>query len=156
MQSDFVAVKKISIDLLDAKSKAELTNEAEVMKTLSHPGIVACIGVVDDETEFCLVMELCSMGSLDDLIKTRKDLSMKARVDLALDVANAMCYLHRLNVIHRDLKPGNIVLDRHMRPKITDFGLAFTQSASVTSIRGSEMGTPAFMVILTQAIRLLH
>jgi serine/threonine protein kinase len=117
-----------------------------VMRSLSHPGIVACIGVVDDDTDFCLVMELCSMGSLDGLIKSKKDLSLKVRVDLALDIATSMSYLHRLNVVHRDLKPGNVVLDANMRPKITDFGLAFTQSATMTSFRGNEMGTPAFMV----------
>lgn len=147
IKSDFVAVKKIPKTLLNPESKASLKVEAEVMRSLSHPGIVACIGIVDDEADFCLVMELCSMGSLDGLIKARNDLSLKIRVDLALDIANAMSYLHRLNVIHRDLKPGNIVLDDNIRPKITDFGLAFTRSATMTSFRGSEMGTPAFMVI---------
>ena len=141
-----MAVKKIPEHLLDKESKSKLKTEAEVMKSLSHPGIVACIGIVDEGADICLVMELCSMGSLDNLIKTRKDLSVKSRVDMALDIANAMSYLHRLNVVHRDLKPGNIVLDDNMRPKITDFGLAYTQSASATSIRGNEMGTPAFMV----------
>ena len=87
-------------------------------------------------------------GSLDNLIKTRLDLSLKTRLDLALDIANALNYLHRLNVVHRDLKPGNIVLDDNMRPKITDFGLAMKKSATMTSFRGSEMGTPAFMVKL--------
>lgn len=118
------------------------------MRSLSHPGIVACIGVVDEGTDFCMIMELSTGGSLDDLIKTRKDLSLRIKLDLALDIANGMSYLHRLHVVHRDLKPGNIVLDDSMRPKITDFGLAFTQSASMTSFRGTEMGTPAFMVTL--------
>jgi serine/threonine protein kinase len=137
-----VAVKKIPKNLLtpDAKEKAE------VMRSLSHPGIVACIGVVDDDGEFGMIMELCSGGSLDNLIKTRPDLPLRERVDLALDIANAMSYLHRLHVVHRDLKPGNIVLDDNRRPKVTDFGLAFTQSSTMTSFRGSEMGTPAFMV----------
>jgi serine/threonine protein kinase len=70
-----VAVKKIPKNLLNAESKASLKMEAEVMRSLSHPGIVACIGVVDDEADFCLAMELCTMGSMDGFIRTRKDLS---------------------------------------------------------------------------------
>ena len=146
IRSDFVAVKKIPHSLLNEKSRASLKLEAKMMRSLSHPGIVACIGIVDDGVDVCLVMELCSMGSLDNLIVNNKELALKVRLDIALDVAIAMSYLHRLNVVHRDLKPGNIVLDSNMRPKVTDFGLALTQSSSMTSIRGSEMGTPAFMV----------
>ena len=146
IRSDFVAIKKIPQSLLNEDSKASLKVEAKIMRSMSHPGIVACIGVVDDGADVCLVMELCSMGSLDNLIKTNKELALKVRLDIALDIAIAMSYLHRLNVVHRDLKPGNIVLNSNMRPKVTDFGLAFTQSSSMTSIRGSEMGTPAFMV----------
>ena len=147
--ADFVAVKKIPATLLTDEAKNNLKVEAEVMRLLSHPGIVACIGVVDEEADFCLIMELCAGGSLENLIKTRTDLSLRTELDLALDIANAMSYLHRLHVVHRDLKPGNIVLDSNMRPKITDFGLAFKQSSTMTSFRGTEMGTPAFMVLLT-------
>jgi serine/threonine protein kinase len=131
---------------LTPEAKAQLKIEAELMRSVSHSGVVACIGIVDEEGEFGMIMELCSGGSLDNLIKSRPDLTLRVRVDLALDIANAMSYLHRLNVVHRDMKPGNIVLDDNMRPKITDFGLAIHQSANMTSIRGSEMGTPAFMV----------
>jgi serine/threonine protein kinase len=131
---------------LTPEAKAQLKIEAELMRSVSHPSVVACIGIVDEEGEFGMIMELCSGGSLDNLIKSRPDLTLRVRVDLALDIANAMSYLHRLNVVHRDMKPGNIVLDDNMRPKITDFGLAIHQSANMTSIRGSEMGTPAFMV----------
>ena len=58
-----------------------------------------------------------------------------------------MEYLHKLNVIHRDLKPGNIVLDESLRPKITDFGLSVTELSTMTSFsEAEEAGTPAFMV----------
>jgi serine/threonine protein kinase len=60
-----------------------------------------------------------------------------------------MAYLHKVNVVHRDLKHGNVVLDVYMRAKIADFGLAVVKSASMTSFRGEgEAGTPAFMVII--------
>ena len=57
-----------------------------------------------------------------------------------------MSYLHKLSVIHRDLKPGNVVLDDYSRAKITDFGLSVIKNTAVTSFKGQENGTVQYMV----------
>jgi serine/threonine-protein kinase len=94
-------------------------------------------------------------GSLAGLIADSPPISYFSRLDIAIDISVGMEYLHKLNVVHRDLKPGNVVLDEHMRAKIVDFGLAVTKTSTMTSFRGAgEAGTPAFMV--TKELTLIH
>lgn len=96
-----------------------------------------------------MVMELMESGSLLDYIHFNPcPEGWEKRYDIAVDICSGMSYLHRLNVIHRDLKPGNVVLDRFMRGKITDFGLSVVKNTAVTSIKGLEMGTVQYMVTI--------
>ena len=82
-----------------------------------------------------------------DLIANSAPISFYDMLDLALDISVGMNYLHIVNELHRDLKPGNVVLDQFMRAKIVDLGLAVTKTTTMTSVKGkSEAGTPAFMV----------
>jgi serine/threonine protein kinase len=146
--SDLVAVKKIEIEKLSTSEKALLKLEAEIMQQLSHPRIISCLGVFESDDEYCMVLEFCPGGSVADLIAESPRMESFQILELVLDIAVGMEYLHKLNVVHRDLKPGNIVLDDCMRAKIVDFGLAVTKTSTMTSFRGeSEAGTPAFMVI---------
>lgn len=92
-------------------------------------------------------MELCVNGSLFAYIRANPSSSVdwEKRQDFASDVATGMNYLHKLGVIHRDLKMGNIVLDQYNRAKITDFGLSVIKSATQTSVKLDERGTPQYM-----------
>ena len=117
------------------------------MKRVAHPRIVACLGVLQYKDNYCMVMELCVNGSLDNYIAEHEsvDVDWEQRTDFAVDIATGMNYLHKLGVIHRDLKLGNVVLDENDRGKITDFGLSVVKTASQTSMQLDESGTPQYM-----------
>ena len=142
-----MAIKTIPLPSLTKQSAAALKTEASIMRRLAHPRIVSCFGIFEHEDNQCVVMELMDSGSLQDYIYEKPcPKGWLQREELAMDICSGMSYLHRLNVIHRDLKPGNVVLDAYMRAKITDFGLSVVKNTAVTSVKGTEMGTVQYMV----------
>jgi serine/threonine protein kinase len=142
-----MAVKKVPQSELTEHAIAALKLEAEFMKKLSHPRIVSCFGLLEAKGEYCMIMELCVNGSLSNFMRVNESSTVDwdKRNDFAIDIATGMNYLHKLGVIHRDLKLGNVVLDQHNRAKITDFGLSVVKSASQTSVKLNESGTPQYM-----------
>ena len=117
------------------------------MRRLAHPRIVSCFGTFESGGNHCLMMELMESGSLQGFIHGQPcPEGWMTRYSIALDICHGMSYLHKLNVIHRDLKPGNVCLDSFGRGKITDFGLSVVKNTAVTSIKGQEMGTVQYMV----------
>jgi serine/threonine protein kinase len=147
-KGESVAIKTIPLPSLSQQSSDALKAEANIMRRLAHPRIVACYGIFEYEDNQCVVMELMNSGSLQDYIYTQPcPEGWQKREEIAFDICSGMSYLHRLNVIHRDLKPGNVVLDDLFRGKITDFGLSVVKNTAVTSIKGTETGTIQYMVI---------
>jgi serine/threonine protein kinase len=142
-----VAIKKVPAKSLGLIAIAALKKEADFMKKLSHPRIVSCFGVLQTEGMYCMVMELCMNGSLALFMASNAfaDVTTEKRNDFAIDIATGMNYLHKLGVIHRDLKLGNVVLDEYDRAKITDFGLSVIKSATQTSVKMDESGTAQYM-----------
>lgn len=118
----------------DDVAKAEFRTELKLMRQLHHPHIVQFLGtsIETDTGLVSLCFEFMHAGSLDQLFrKSEVPLSLGVALEMALDVARGMSYLHGrkpLPVIHRDLKPGNLMLTRAMRLKIGDFGLSKTLS----------------------------
>ena len=117
----------------DEVAKAEFRTELKLMRQLHHPHIVQFLGTsVDPETSLVsLCFEFMHAGSLDMLFRKKVPVSLGHATVMALDVARGMSYLHGrkpLPVIHRDLKPGNLMLTRAQRLKIGDFGLSKTLS----------------------------
>lgn len=146
-RGDFVAVEKVLSKSLSDQAKYALKLESEFMKKLSHSRIVTCFGILEADGNNCMVMELCVNGSLATFMMMNQsaDVNVEKRTDFALDIATGMNYLHKLGVIHRDLKLGNIVLDENNRATITDFGLSVIKSNSQTSMKLDECGTPQYM-----------
>ncbi len=97
--------------------------EAEAVARLSHHHFVQIYEVGSDEGLPFLALEYCGGGSLEDRV-VRSPLAPHDAAELVAKLADAMEHAHRAGVIHRDLKPGNILFDENGEPKITDFGLA--------------------------------
>lgn len=120
--------------------------EARAAAQLSHPGIVAIhdSGQTDDGVCF-LVSEFIEGETLEARL-TRENFEPQQAAQLATELADALSYAHANNVIHRDVKPSNIIIDDEGHPHVTDFGLAkrLTTDQSLTG-DGQVMGTPAYM-----------
>eukprot|EP01089_Gocevia_fonbrunei_P014261 TRINITY_DN3869_c0_g1_i1.p1 TRINITY_DN3869_c0_g1~~TRINITY_DN3869_c0_g1_i1.p1 ORF type:complete len:438 (-),score=76.92 TRINITY_DN3869_c0_g1_i1:38-1351(-) len=122
-----VAIKKI-LDLEDdPDAMIYLDREVNVLKGMRHPNIVQFIGICNDPEEgLHIVTEFVPSGDLRASLKGDKAMSWKLRIKLAHDVACAMAYIHSRNIIHRDLKSKNLLVDEGWKVKICDFGLART------------------------------
>ena len=123
--------------------------EAALLRELTHEGIVQVLDWgIDRGTPF-LVMELIAGESLERLIARTGPVPPRHAAEIARDMARAMAYAHEREVLHRDLKPGNVLLDPMGRARLVDFGLARRlspeQESQVLTQTGVAMGTPATM-----------
>jgi eukaryotic-like serine/threonine-protein kinase len=120
--------------------------EAIVIGRLSHPHIETIYDVGEEDGTVYFAMEFLEGKTLSDVIK-EKPLSTEEVVVFGIQIAEALDYAHQKGVIHRDIKPGNIVVQPDGQLKITDFGVAHIDNTSATlqTQAGEIMGTPAYM-----------
>ena len=119
--------------------------EAEAAASLEHPGIVPIYEVGEGDGSCYFSMRFVEGGQLDQVIK-RKPMSIRQAAELISKVARTVHYAHEHGILHRDIKPGNILLDAKGEPLLTDFGLARLVEAESTVTRTKEvMGTPSYM-----------
>ncbi len=140
------AIKLLNPALTDSQSvKLRFEREAQTMAQLRHAGIVTVYDVVQDGGRVFIVMELLQ-GSLTDLVRKEGALLPGRCCELADRVLAALAYAHDKGVIHRDIKPHNILLDEVGDPKVTDFGIArvLHQDQSLTRT-GAVLGTWSYM-----------
>ncbi len=118
--------------------------EIQILNKLRHPNVITFYGAVTVVHEFSIVTELAEMGSLFLYLKEHPEPCLEQSMRWAKEVAQGIRYLHQNNIIHRDLKSGNVLLTSSLAAKICDFGSA-KESYHDSTILSSKTGTVAWM-----------
>src|ERR1043166_1527447 len=141
-----VALKVISLGQWASKAHLKrFRREAEAAASLDHPCIVPIYEVGEREGSFFFSMKFIDGGQLDEIAK-RKPLSLRDAAHLVAKMARTVHHAHEHGILHRDIKPGNILLDSKGEPHLTDFGLARLLESESNITRTLEvMGTPSYM-----------
>ena len=143
-----VAVKILHPDLDDEEAGALFRREGRMAARLSHPNIVPVYDAGEDvmgghEVSY-IVMEYVPCGHLRGLIDRRGALPEPMLARLGADVAAALAHAHERGIVHRDVKPQNVLLDERDNPKLTDFGIARALDTTQESRANSYLGTAAY------------
>lgn len=137
-----VALKQLSVATGSASLLERLSREARAMARLEHPGIVSLLDVASTDDGPVLVMELVEGPTLGAALADGLDRAAALRA--CAEVADALAHVHARGLVHRDVKPSNVLLAPDGRARLTDFGLVF--DAEVTRLTRSDgfVGTPAY------------
>lgn len=141
-----VAVKVLRGDLAnDEKFVRRFQREALSASSLSHPNIVEMYDVGEDDGQYYIVMEYVNGKTLKQVLKQRGQLSITEVIDIMLQLTDGMAHAHDAYIVHRDIKPQNIMLLSNGVIKITDFGVATALNSTQLTQTNSVMGTVHYL-----------
>jgi serine/threonine-protein kinase len=115
--------------------------EAQSAASLSHPNVVSVYDVGQDGDTHFIVMEYVEGSNLNEIIKSQAPLQVSAAVHIATQICNALDHAHSNGIIHRDIKPHNILIGNNGRVKVTDFGIARAITSSTITQTGAVVGS---------------
>src|SRR5947209_5613733 len=141
-----VALKVISLGQWASEAPLKrFRREAEAAASLDHPSIVPIYEVGEREGSCYFSMKFVEGGQLDEVVR-REPMPIRQAAELIAKVARTVHYAHEHGILHRDIKPGNILVDEKGEPHLTDFGLARLVETESTMTRTLEvLGTPSYM-----------
>ena len=138
----YVAVKVLRDEFItDEEFIKRFNTEAQSAASLTHPNIVSIFDVGHEENIYYIVMELVQGKTLKEIINEDGVLPWKWSVNIAIQVASALETAHKNNIIHRDIKPHNIIITEDGIAKVTDFGIAKAVSNSTITAFGTTIGS---------------
>jgi serine/threonine protein kinase len=145
-----VAIKEVRFPPeLGEQEQAELRQrtlrEARATASLSHPNVVTTYDVVEEDGLPYIVMELLDARSLSDILREDGPLPPHRVAQIGLEMLGALELSHRMGVVHRDVKPGNVLLTKDGRAILTDFGIATMAGDPALTSTGVVLGSPAYM-----------
>ena len=143
-----VAVKVVRLNDLPESEATEvprtIPQEAQLASGLTHPGIVAIYDYGESDDIAYIAMEYVDGETLKALLDRAGALRLERALDIMQQMLRALDYCHRRRIVHRDLKPSNLMLSRDDHVKLTDFGIARTDTSDLTVV-GEVLGTPPYM-----------
>ena len=138
----YVAIKILKDEFTtDSEFIKKFNTEAQSAASLAHPNIVQIYDVCNEDNLYYIVMELIQGKTLKEIISEDGILSWKWSVNIAIQIASALETAHKNNIIHRDIKPHNIIITEDGIAKVTDFGIAKAVSNSTITAFGTTIGS---------------
>jgi eukaryotic-like serine/threonine-protein kinase len=147
-RDELVAIKAVANDLIvDPEFRIRMQDEARRHQRLHHPNIVPVPEVFEAEGDTCIVMKLIEGVSLSALLDSRPNnrLDVKDGVRIVKDVLDALNYAHRHGIVHRDVKPSNVMVDHSGKVWLLDFGIAIAMGEQRRTRTGQVVGTLSYM-----------
>lgn len=136
----YVAVKILRLELVeDEEFVARFRRESQAAASLSHPNIVDIYDVGEENGIYYIVMEYVSGGTLKDYIREKGRLSPEEAIDVSLNICSAIEHAHKNKIIHRDIKPQNILMDEDGSVKVADFGIARAVTSATITMAGNDV-----------------
>ncbi|XP_010266926.1 PREDICTED: serine/threonine-protein kinase STY46 isoform X2 [Nelumbo nucifera] len=143
-RSQEVAIKVLKPEHVNENMQREFAQEVFIMRKVRHKNVVQFIGACTQPPSLCIVTEFMSGGSVYDFLHKQKGVfKLPSLLKVAIDVSKGMNYLHQNNIIHRDLKAANLLMDENEVVKVADFGVARVQAQS--GVMTAETGTYRWM-----------
>lgn len=140
LDRDVVLKQPLAPWLLDREGREEFMREARILAKVQHPNVVALHEVVTENELPVLVLEYVRGGSLEALLRRRR-MTPEEATRLAVDVLAGLARIHRDGIVHRDVKPANILLGEDGTAKLTDFGIAFPPRDPTDAAAGTRRAT---------------
>ncbi|SEP23865.1 serine/threonine-protein kinase [Trujillonella endophytica] len=145
-----VAVKEITYPVHVTEHEREILRERTLREarnaaSLDHPQVTSVFDVVEEDGRPWLVMEHIPSRSLQELVEEQGPLPWHAVARIGLDVLSGLVAAHRAGIVHRDVKPGNVLVDTAGRAYLTDFGIATGTGDSSLTTAGTMIGSPSYM-----------
>jgi eukaryotic-like serine/threonine-protein kinase len=131
--------------LLHSADPARFSREAHAAAALSHPNICQLYDFGEAEGRPYIVLEYLPGGTLEDRLSSGKPLPTDEAARIAEEIASGLAHAHARGLVHRDIKPGNVLFDAGGAAKITDFGVAQMEGASTLTEAGTLLGTAAYI-----------